>query len=129
VIEAFLTGSYRRHTLIAPLSMADVDVVVVLVRSLRRCGLRVVLDTARRVLLKSYPNSKVSRNGQAVTIRLRDFVVDLVPAFVVPWWDLDGQGLDICDSGSDTWLRTDPRKQQNGLRRSIDGQGVYWFQR
>ncbi len=30
VIDAFLTGSYRRHTLIAPLSTADVDVIVVL---------------------------------------------------------------------------------------------------
>lgn len=110
VADAFLTGSYRRHTLIAPLSRADVDVVVVLDRSLRRRGPRAVLDAAKRVLLKSYPNSDVSRNGQAVTIGFSDFVVDVVPAFAVPWWDLDGQGWDICDSGSDTWLRTDPKK-------------------
>jgi hypothetical protein len=110
VVDAFLTGSYRRHTLIAPLSRADVDVMVVLHRSLRRRGPRAVLDAAKRALLKSYPNSDVSRNGQAITIGFSDFVVDVVPAFAVPWWDLDGQGWDICDSGSDTWLRTDPRK-------------------
>ncbi|MBN1171300.1 MAG: hypothetical protein JXA67_03920 [Micromonosporaceae bacterium] len=110
VIDDFLTGSYRRHTLIAPLSRADVDLVAVLDRSLRRRGPRAVLDATRRVLLKSYPNSEVSRNGQAITIRFSDFVVDLVPAFVVPWWDLGGEGWDICDSGSDTWLRTNPRK-------------------
>ncbi len=62
------------------------------------------------MLLEAYPNSKVSRNGQAITIKFSDFVVDVVPAFAMPWWDLDGEGFDICDSGSDTWLRTDPRK-------------------
>ncbi len=30
VLESFLTGSYRRHTLIAPLNQADLDVFVVL---------------------------------------------------------------------------------------------------
>ena len=30
VLDTFLTGSYRRNTLIAPLSTADIDVFVVL---------------------------------------------------------------------------------------------------
>jgi tRNA nucleotidyltransferase (CCA-adding enzyme) len=33
VVDEFLTGSYRRHTMIGPLKQADVDVVVVLDRS------------------------------------------------------------------------------------------------
>ena len=110
VVETFLTGSYRRQTLITPLSTADVDVVVVLDRSERRRGPRGVLDVAKDALLKSYRTSRVSRNGQAITITFRDFVVDVVPAFAPPWWDLDGGGWDICDSGSDAWLRTDPKK-------------------
>jgi hypothetical protein len=90
VIDAFLTGSYKRHTLIAPLSRADVDVVVVLDRPLRRRGPCAVLDATKRTLSKSYPNSHVSRNGQAVTIGFSD-CVDVVPAFAVPWWDLGGR--------------------------------------
>jgi hypothetical protein len=110
VVDVFLTGSYRRRTLIAPLSRADVDVAVVLDRSLRGRGPRNVLDAAKRALGKSYPNSDVSRNGQAITVTFSDFIIDVVPAFAVPWWALDGEGWDICNSGSNTWLRTDPRK-------------------
>lgn len=38
VTDAFLTGSYRRHTLIGPLKQADGDVMVVLDRSYRSRG-------------------------------------------------------------------------------------------
>jgi len=109
VVDAFLTGSYRRQTLVAPLSTADVDVVVVLDRSLRRRGPRGVLDVAKGALSESYRTSKVSRNEQAITITFSDFVVDVVPAFAVPWWDFEGGGWDICDSGGDAWLRTNPK--------------------
>jgi tRNA nucleotidyltransferase (CCA-adding enzyme) len=40
VVEDFLTGSYRRQTLIGPLNEADVDIVVVLDRSYRERGER-----------------------------------------------------------------------------------------
>jgi SMODS domain-containing protein len=110
VVDAFLTGSYRRQTLVAPLSTADVDVVVVLDGSLRRRGPRGVLDVAKGALSESYRTSKVSRNGQAITITFSDFVVDVVPAFAVPWWDFEGGGWDICDSGGDAWLRTNPKR-------------------
>lgn len=107
VRDSFLTGSYRRRTLIAPMRDADVDIMVVLDRTYRRRGPTAVLDFVKDTLAETYPSSKISRNGQAVTISFSDFNVDVVPAFT-PWWDTDS--LDICNSGDETWIRTNPRK-------------------
>jgi hypothetical protein len=104
---SFLTGSYRRRTLIAPMAEADVDILVVLDREYRKRGPRAVLDLMKAALCEEYPSSRVSRNGQAVTIRFTDFTVDVVPAFET-WWESDV--LDICNSGDDTWIRTNPKQ-------------------
>jgi Second Messenger Oligonucleotide or Dinucleotide Synthetase domain len=110
VTDAFLTGSYRRHTLIGPLRQADVDVMVVLDRSYRARGPRAVLDLVRDVLLAEYTRTpKISRNGQAVTITFSDFVIDVVPAFRLPWWSWN-EGWEICDSSRERWITTNPAK-------------------
>jgi hypothetical protein len=110
VVGAFLTGSYRRHTLIGPLKRADVDVIVVLDRKYKDHGPRAVLDLVKTALLVEYTRTPaISRNGQAVTITFTDFVVDVVPAFVRPWWTWN-EGWEICDSGSDSWITTNPKK-------------------
>jgi hypothetical protein len=107
VRSSFLTGSYRRRTLIAPMRDADVDIIVVLDRGYRRRGPRAVLDLVKDALREEYRSSKISRNGQAVTISFSDFTVDVVPAFAT-WWDSDV--LDICNSGDGTWIRTNPKR-------------------
>jgi Second Messenger Oligonucleotide or Dinucleotide Synthetase domain len=109
VIDSFLTGSYARHTLIAPLKEADIDVFVVLASKyygqFRDRGQRRLLDALRAVLLKSYPSTPdISRNGQAVTIRFSDFIVDVVPAF-----NRQGGGYIIPNSVAQTWISTDPK--------------------
>ena len=110
VTDDFLTGSYRRHTLIGPLKRADVDVVVVLDRKYKERGPRAVLELVKKALLVEYTRTPtISRNGQAVTITFTDFIVDVVPAFVRPWWTWD-EGWEICDSGSDSWITTNPKK-------------------
>lgn len=110
VVGDFLTGSYRRHTLIGPLNRADVDVVVFLDRKYKDRGPRAVLELVRKALLVEYTRTPaISRNGQAVTITFSDFVVDVVPAFVRPWWTWN-EGWEICDSGSDSWITTNPKK-------------------
>src|SRR5215211_5242953 len=70
VLDTFLTGSYRRSTMIAPLKEADVDIVAVLASSYYQWdGQAALLDRVRRVLLKRYPSTpRISRSGQAVTI-------------------------------------------------------------
>lgn len=110
VLDDFLTGSYRRHTLIGPLKQVDVDIVVVLDRVYRERGARAVLELVRKALLVEYPRTpRISRNGQAVTISFSDFVVDVVPAFALPWWSWN-TGWEICDSKSGGWITTNPKK-------------------
>jgi Second Messenger Oligonucleotide or Dinucleotide Synthetase domain len=73
---------------------------------------RAVLELVRKALLAEYPKTtKISRNGQAVTITFTDFIVDVVPAFARPWWStLDEESWHICDSGSDGWIATNPKR-------------------
>ncbi len=88
VKESFLTGSYARSTMIAPLSDADVDIFAVLDVSYyhnyngQNGGQAGLLDLVKRTLRKTYTKTPdISRNGQAVTICFDDFRVDVVPAF------------------------------------------------
>lgn len=111
VNDSFLSGSYSRHTLIAPLKEADIDVFVVLDPQYyhnynnQNGGQAGLLDLVKRVLKRSYPRTPdISRNGQAVTIRFDDFMVDVVPAFV-----REGGGYLIPNSISQAWISTDPK--------------------
>ena len=88
VLDSFLTGSYSRNTMIAPLKEADVDIFVVLDDSYfyhydrKNGGQAGLLDFLKRTLRKTYTRTPdISRNGQAVTLRFTDFVVDVVPSF------------------------------------------------
>lgn len=109
---SFLTGSYCRQTLIAPLKEADIDIFFVLDpkyyhhyngKNGNQAGL---LDGVRKVLLKTYTKTPdISRNGQAVTIRFNDFVVDVVPGF-----NRQGGGFLIPNSVNQSWIPTNPKK-------------------
>lgn len=107
VLDSFLTGSYRRKTLIAPLSEADVDIFIVLdPEYYKDAGQAYLLDKMRTVLKLTYPKTpEISRNGQAVTITFSDFRVDVVPAF----FNKIG-GYLIPNSISQEWIATDPKK-------------------
>lgn len=107
VLDTFLTGSYRRSTMIAPLKDADIDVFVVLdVSYFNQDGQAWLLDKVKTTLKRTYPTTpKISRNGQAVTITFTDFTVDVVPAF-----NRKGGGYLIADSVNVRWIATDPKK-------------------
>jgi Second Messenger Oligonucleotide or Dinucleotide Synthetase domain len=79
----FLTGSFVRNTMIAPLKDADIDIFFVLNRSYYYENNQAsLLDKVKSTLKKVYPQTTdMSRNGQAVTISFHDFKVDVVPAF------------------------------------------------
>lgn len=107
VLDSFLTGSYRRNTMIAPLSEADVDIFIILHPDYYEYigGQGSLLDKLTRVLRKTYTKTPaISRNGQAVTITFTDFSVDVVPAFY-----RDGGGFLIPDSILQRWIATDPK--------------------
>ena len=111
-MDSFLSGSYSRSTLIAPLSEADIDVFVALDAKYywhyngQNGGQAGLLDLLKRTLRKTYTRTPdISRNGQAVTIRFDDFSVDVVPAFY-----RKGGGFLIPNSITQSWLETDPKK-------------------
>jgi len=106
VLDSFLTGSYRRRTMVAPLGEADVDIFVVLSsKYFEQGGQASVLDKVKQALKKTYKTPDISRNGQAVTILFRDFKVDVVPGF-----NREGGGFLIPDSIGKRWISTDPKK-------------------
>lgn len=112
VRDSFLTGSYSRHTMIAPLKEADIDIFIILDAKYyyhyngQNGGQAGLLDLVKRTLRKTYSKTPdISRNGQAVTIQFTDFMVDVVPAF-----SRNGGGYLIPNSINQNWISTDPKK-------------------
>ncbi len=107
ILDSFLTGSYRRSTMIAPLKEADVDIVVVLdPKHYQQDGHANLLSAVKKALRKTYTTTPdISPDGQAVTITFTDFKVDVVPAF-----NRQGGGYLIPDAHLRRWLSTDPKK-------------------
>jgi hypothetical protein len=106
VIDSFLAGSYRRNTMIAPLSDADIDIFMILEpEHFTEGGQADLLRELKAVLRKRYKTPDVGPNGQAVTIVFSDFRVDVVPCFY-----RKGGGYLIPDASLRTWIATDPKK-------------------
>lgn len=112
ILDSFLTGSYSRYTMIAPLKEADIDIFIILDTKYyyhyngQNGGQAGLLDLVKRTLRKTYPSTPdISRNGQAVTIQFTDFMVDVVPAF-----SRKSEGYLIPNSISQSWTSTDPKK-------------------
>ena len=113
VTDSFLAGSYMRSTMIAPLTEADIDIFILLdtryfhhYTNGQNRGQAGLLDLLKQTLRKTYTKTPdISRNGQAVTIRFSDFMVDVVPAF-----HRQGGGYLIPDSIRQCWISTDPKK-------------------
>jgi hypothetical protein len=106
VLETFLTGSYRRNTMIAPLTTADIDVFVVLdPKYYGTQNQRALLSSVMTTLKKRYPTTpKIKPDGQAVTITFTDFKVDVVPGFY-----RTGGGFLIPDANRNSWISTNPK--------------------
>lgn len=122
VLDSFLTGSYSRHTMVAPLSEADIDIFIVLSADYYNpAGQAQLLDDLRIILLKTYPTTpKISRNGQACTITFSDFVVDVVPAF-----NRQGWGLSDPNSIMKRWISTDPRVHVDWISKENSAHGGF----
>jgi hypothetical protein len=106
ILDSFLTGSYRRNTMISPLKEADVDIFIVLDPKYYGGDQGVLLQNVKTALLKTYPKTPdISPDGHAVTITFTDFKVDVVPGFY-----RTGGGYLIPDAQLNRWLATDPKK-------------------
>jgi hypothetical protein len=112
ILDSFLTGSYQRSTMIAPLEKADIDIFFVLnsdyfnhYNNGLNGGQAGLLDLVKRNLKKTYTRTPdISRDGQAITIQFTDFIVDVVPGF-----NRQGGGYIIPNSISKTWISTNPK--------------------
>ncbi|MET4607626.1 hypothetical protein ABIB90_007130 [Bradyrhizobium sp. JR4.1] len=112
IVDDFLTGSYARWTMISPLSEADIDIFICLDPSYYNAfngangGPAGLLGRVRVALRQTYTSTPdISRNGQAVTIRFSDFVVDVVVGF-----NRQGGGYIIANAVNNFWLSTDPKQ-------------------
>jgi hypothetical protein len=113
VHESFLTGSYSRNTMIAPLKEADIDLFFVMdvqyyynYDNGQNGGQGGLLDLVKRTLRRTYTRTPdISRSGQAVSVRFDDFTVDVVPGF-----KRQGGGFLIPNSITQDWISTDPKK-------------------
>jgi Second Messenger Oligonucleotide or Dinucleotide Synthetase domain len=107
ILDSFLTGSYRRSTMIAPLKEADVDIFIVLdPKYCEADGQSALLDSVKKALRKTYTKTPdISPDGHAVTVTFTDFKVDVVPGFY-----RKGGGYLIPDAQLGRWLATDPKK-------------------
>lgn len=112
VLDSFLTGSYARNTLIAPLVEADIDICVILEPKYFKQydgingGPAGLLDFVKNTLRETYTRTPdISRNGQAVTIRFDDFMVDVVPSF-----HRQGGGYLIPNAITQNWIGTNPEE-------------------
>jgi hypothetical protein len=107
VLDSFLTGSYRRSTMISPLKDADVDIFIVLdPKYYAAHGQAKLLSDVRASLLKTYTKTpKIRPDGHAVTITFTDFKVDVVPGFY-----RNGGGYLIPETSGPRWISTDPKR-------------------
>jgi hypothetical protein len=107
----FLTGSYVRKTMIAPLKDADIDIFFVLNRSYFYNNTQAsLLDKVKSTLKKAYPQAAdISRDGQAITISFHDFKVDVVPAFR-RMFSFFVPGYLIANTITKTWVITNPKE-------------------
>ena len=107
----FLTGSYVRNTLIAPLKDADIDIFFVLNRSYYYENNQAsLLDKVKSTLKKVYPQTTdISRDGQAVTISFHDFRVDVIPSFH-RLLSLFFPGYLIANTITKSWIITNPKE-------------------
>ncbi|GEC42166.1 nucleotidyltransferase [Sinorhizobium meliloti] len=105
--DTFLTGSYRRSTMIRPLKEADVDIFIVLdLKYYRDDGKRTLLESIKKSLRKTYTKTPDIRpDGSAVTVTFTDFKVYVVPAFY-----RQGGGYLIPSLELNKWISTDPKK-------------------
>lgn len=131
--RVFTTGSYKKKTLVRPLGddKFDIDCFAVLSSELyyrfdaQSNGQSRLLQYIREHL-EAYPDysrTRIKGNGQAVTLELAIFDVDVVPAFsrkdlgLAHSWS-DGGYLIPDSRAGGSWIATYPEEQESELNRT-----------
>ena len=100
VSDSFLTGSYKKNTMIRPPS--DVDIFVLIDYGYDEITPNTVLGNLRRDLLASYPNSTVRQDKPCVVLGFTHCKFELTPAILVPNFIFNDYYILL--QGGNTWL-------------------------
>ena len=100
VSDTFLTGSYKKNTMIRPPS--DVDIFVLVDYDSNEITPNTVLGNLRRDLLASYPNSTVRQDKPCIVLDFTHCKFELTPA--IPVYVYNDYDYYIPLQGGNTWL-------------------------
>lgn len=108
-------GSWDRHTLIAPLKTADVDLLVPLDRRehggwFDGVGTAKVLDRFKAILSEAYPETPMHRDRNCISMDFAQFRLDVVPAFLARRPIGNRSYFKIPDAVRKRWVSTDPAR-------------------
>jgi hypothetical protein len=106
LLDAFLNGSYARHTVVQPIK--DVDIIVVVGTDWLDGDPGRAMESLRSKLAQRYDGYRTRRQRRAVKISLSDMTLDVVLA-VAP----NGlqRPLHIPDREARRWIETHPKRQ------------------
>lgn len=110
ITSAFLQGSFRRKTMIAPLR--DIDKVVVLHESVRGLSPSQVMDGLEAMLRGRYPDATFDRTKHSLKL---DLGSDSFDFDVVPAWETPSDDDDVLiantepEPGEEPWKRSNTR--------------------
>jgi hypothetical protein len=120
VEKSFLTGSYKKSTLLRPAN--DVDIFIVINHKENEITPQAILNKLKKDLNSSYPNSQIRQDKPCITIKFNHITIELTPAIEIEsYWQTDNSFY-IPNLGKDnSWQKVDnPRilekklSQKNG---------------
>jgi hypothetical protein len=127
--DTYLTGSYRRRTLIRPVD--DIDVLLVLnwdayksIIALDAAGATTALNLVEAALRTAYPTSEIVRFGRCIRIQFAGTGIgfDAVPAF-----RFTADEFVIPDEDRNGWLTTNPREVERLVSEANSGRTEGWL--
>ena len=124
---SMLIGSYKRQTMLKPLSNNDVDLMLVLHYSKNKNwdnsdGTIYALNKFKEILDESFPQVSKRRDRNCITMSYSEFKLDVVPAF-----SIKGGYYKIPDSIRKEWISTDPdtfSSEISGINTNMGGSFV-----
>ena len=124
VSKTFLTGSYKRNTMIRPLN--DVDVFIVIDESEYDITPNSVLNKLKRDLSGLYPNTDITRDRPCITLDFNHCRFELTPAIPKEsFFFLGDDYFFIPGNGGNHWVKVeDPKDLESDLsnaNRRLDG--------
>ena len=112
VSDSFLTGSYKKHTMIRPPS--DVDIFVLINHSHYEITPNAVLNKLKRDLLGSYPDSEIRQEKPCIVLDFNHCKFELTPAIKVSQYA--NPDYYIPAQGGNTWMQAEnPRVLEERL--------------